>query len=120
MARTPRTTMTAMAQWGKLESDPLCKLPGVAEELFDEAGELALILEEAAAAETEDTDAADLDATEADDTDARDADTTEALEAEDTEAIEDTTESAKVVSGTWSEMKRSANGDADGGTYGLR
>lgn len=64
IAKKPRTTMTAIPQWGKLECKPDCRLPGVA---------VARYLElEAAAADAEAADAKDAEAAAADDEDAMD------------------------------------------------
>lgn len=79
IAKKPRTTMTAIAQWGKGEGELDCKLPGV-------EVERALVLE---------AEAADLAAAEAE---AADAEEAEAAAAEDEDAMEDVTESANVVS----------------------
>jgi hypothetical protein len=85
IAKKPRTTMTAIAQWGKSEFELDCKLPGVAV-----ARDLEL---EAAAADAEAADAKDAEAAAADDEDAKD----------------DVTESAYVVSaGHWSIRVRNA------------
>jgi hypothetical protein len=81
IAKKPRTTMTAIAQWGKLEDELDCKLPGV-------EVERDLVLE---------TEAADLAAAEAEEADAEAAEA-EAAAAEDEDAMEDVTESANVVS----------------------
>jgi hypothetical protein len=80
IAKKPRTTMTAIAQWGKGEPELDCKLPGVA---------VARNLELEAAA-------ADAEAAEA-----------EAAAADDEAAMDDVTESAYVVSaGHWSIRER--------------
>jgi hypothetical protein len=81
IAKKPRTTMTAIAQWGKSEDELDCKLPGV-------EVERELVLE---------TEAADLAAAEAEEADAEAAEA-EAAAAEDEDAMEDVTESANVVS----------------------
>ncbi len=82
IAKKPRTTMTAIPQWGKLECELDCKLPGVA---------VAKYLElEAEAADTEAADA-------------------EAAAADDEDAMDDVTESAYVVSAAhWSIHGRDA------------
>lgn len=77
IAKKPRTTMTAIAQWGKSEPELACMLPGV---------ERALVLE---------AEAADKAATEAE---AADAEEAEAAAADDEDAMDDVTESANVVS----------------------
>ena len=85
IAKKPRTTMTAIAQWGKSECEADCKLPGVAV-----ARDLEL---EAAAADAAAADAKDAEAAAADEED----------------AMDDVTESAYVVSvGHWSIRGRDA------------
>ncbi len=85
IAKKPRTTMTAIPQWGKLECELDCKLPGVA---------VARNLELDAAA------------TDAEAADAKDA---EAATADDEDAMDDVTESAYVVSAKhWSIRGRDA------------
>jgi hypothetical protein len=87
IAKKPRTTITAIPQWGKSECELDCKLPGVA---VARNLELETAAADAEAADAEDAEAA---ATAADDEDAKD----------------DVTESAYVVSaGHWSIRVRSA------------
>jgi hypothetical protein len=98
IAKKPRTTMTAIAQWGKSECELGCKLPGV---------ELARDLEleaDRAAAEAE--------------ADAKEAEAAAAAAADDEDAMDDVTESASVVSVRRWSIRRQDAGDK-GNTYEL-
>jgi hypothetical protein len=114
-AKTPRTQMTAMAQWGKEEEEVLDwrPLPPVEVEPEPErVGEAPLDWEPAEAADAEEADAAE--AEEAAETAAEDA---EAREEEDMEAM---IESAKVVSVRCRRSERKTQNNRSGKTHGWR
>lgn len=103
IARKPRTTMTAIAQCGKLESELVCRLPGLLDAPDGEEVRVDAVESEDREAMAEAEAEAEMAATE--------VEATDAVETAETEATEDATASATVVSvgaeevTTWSKAR---------------